>query len=53
MILIDPITGCEVETVTDEATQHLMRHGYKPKVDEPAPKPKRATTRKRTAKKEQ
>lgn len=52
MKLIDPITGVEVETFTDEATQHLMRNGYYQKVSpnpEEKPKPKR-TARKRTTK---
>ena len=52
MILIDPVTGGEVETFTDEATQSLMRHGYYQKVSpdpEEKPKPKR-TARKRTTK---
>ena len=52
MILLNPITGGEGETFTDEATQHLMRNGFyqkaAPNPDE-KPKPKR-TTRKRTAK---
>ena len=52
MKLINPITGTEVETFTDEATQHLMRNGYYQKVSpnpEEKPKPKR-TARKRTTK---
>jgi len=52
MILINPITGGEVETFTEEATKHLLSCGYAPKVDE-QPKPKRTSTRKRTVKKEQ
>ena len=54
MILVNPITGGEVETFTDEATKHLISCGFRQKVDEqPQPKPKRTSTRKRTVKKEQ
>ena len=52
MILVNPITGGEVETFTDEATQHLMRNGFYQKAapnPEEKPEPKR-TTRKRTTK---
>lgn len=52
MILVNPQTGGDVETFTDEATAQLMAHGFyqkaAPNPDE-KPKPKR-TTRKRTAK---
>lgn len=52
MLLIDPITGAEVETFTEKATQHLLRSGYyqvaAPNPEE-KPNPKR-TTRKRTTK---
>ena len=46
MILIDPITGGEVETFTDKATMHLTAKGYTPKL---VVQPKK-TTRKRTSK---
>ncbi|MBQ1450565.1 MAG: hypothetical protein IIZ12_06520 [Eggerthellaceae bacterium] len=52
MILVNPITGIEVESFTDEATQHLMRNGFYQKAapnPEEKPKPKR-TTRKRATK---
>lgn len=50
MILVNPQTGGEVETFTDEATEHLMRNGFYQKVapnPEEKPKPKRT---RRTAK---
>ena len=52
MILVNPLTGTEVETFTEEATAHLMANGFYQRVapnPEEKPKPKR-TTRKRTAK---
>lgn len=48
MILVNPQMGTEVETFTDEATKHLMAHGFyqkaKPNPEE-KPKPKRTTRR--------
>lgn len=52
MRLQDPSTGGIVETNNDEATALLTRRGYRP-IQETKPKPKRTTTRKRAAKKEQ
>ena len=51
MILVNPLTGTEIETFTDEATAHLIANGYWQKVvpnPEEKPKPKRT---RRTAKK--
>lgn len=51
MILVDPLTGTEIETFTDEATQHFIANGYWQKVTpNPDEKPKPKRTR-RTAKK--
>jgi len=52
-ILVNPYTGGEVETFTDEATERLIASGFYQKVapnPEEKPKPKRT---RRTAKKEQ
>ena len=51
MILVNPQTGYEVETFTDEATKRLKAQGFYEKVKpNPAEKPKPKRTR-RTAKK--
>ncbi len=50
MLLVNPLTGVEVETFTEEATAHLMRQGFWQKVNpkpEDKPKPRRTTTRKK------
>ena len=52
MVLVNPLTGTEVETFTEEATASLMAAGFYRKVSpnpDEKPKPKR-TTRKRAAK---
>ena len=44
MILVNPLTGTEVETFTEHATKHLMANGFYQKVSpnpEEKPKPKR------------
>lgn len=45
MKLVDPVTGCTVETFTDESTQRLMAHGFKP-VEKKKPTRKRTTRKK-------
>jgi len=50
MILVNPITGGEVEAFTDEAIKHLTSNGFTPKLEIKEKPKKRATTRKRTVK---
>ena len=54
MILVNPQTGGEVETFTDEATKHLMAHGFYQQVAQnPEEKPKPKRTRRTAKTKEQ
>lgn len=54
MLLVNPLTGTEVETFTSEATAHLKAHGYYEKAKpDPAEKPKPKRTRRAAKPKEQ
>lgn len=57
MRLVEPVTGCIVETQTEEATALLMGRGFlsaEPVAqDKPKPKPRKATTRRTATKKKE
>ena len=48
MKLTEPVTGCTVETFTDEAARLLMSRGFKPvEAEEPKKPARKRTTRKK------